>query len=142
MDRECRRRYEGREFISFSHMLAFRMNWASGVVMMRGRKGHRYDINELLVAADLAGLSWQIVGGCCTQKASTGIGKNRIPLELGCSSCFGVPVCHLGSKPRQLRRYGSLSKNISGYTDPRWATNLISVRTRKRSGIHSSCFDN
>lgn len=39
IDRESRRRYEGREFISFSRMLVFGMNWASGVVGMRGKKG-------------------------------------------------------------------------------------------------------
>ena len=78
MDRECRRRYEGREFISFSHMLAFRMNWASGVVMMRGRKGHRYDIDELLVAADMAFCRRRDFDNCGAEKAGESVGEDGV----------------------------------------------------------------
>ena len=78
IDRECRRRYEGREFISFSHMLAFRMNWASGVVMMRGRKGQRYDIDDLLVAADMA-FCWRGDFNICdAEKAGESVGEDGV----------------------------------------------------------------
>lgn len=78
IDRESRRRYEGREFISFSCMLGFRMNMASGVVMMRGRKGHRYDIDELLVAADMA-FCWRgDFDNCGAEKAGASVGEDGV----------------------------------------------------------------
>ena len=54
------------------------MNWASGVVMMRGRKGHRYDINELLVAADMA-FCWRGDFNICdAEKAGESVGEDGV----------------------------------------------------------------
>lgn len=51
---------------------------ASGVVMMRGRKGHRYDIDELLVAADMA-FCWRgDFDNCGAEKAGASVGEDGV----------------------------------------------------------------
>ena len=60
--------------------------------MMRGRKGHRYDIDELLVAADMA-FCWRGDFNICdAEKAGESVGEDGVSLELGGGDLAGYPL--------------------------------------------------